>query len=109
MFASRYGSVPKCVLLGVCALCLFVPKVLRVICHVLVFFVCFCCCSCLCETGNELGESVIADRQIRIAAMPGISNDDDIPVATVDTGWVCRAIGIVMLCRAGSIALCCFV
>jgi ganglioside-induced differentiation-associated protein 2 len=29
------------------------------------------------DTGNELGESVIAERKIRISAMPGMGGDDD--------------------------------
>ena len=34
------------------------------------------------DTGNELGESVIQERQIRISAMPGF-NDDDLPATTL--------------------------
>jgi hypothetical protein len=33
------------------------------------------------ETGNELGESVIAERQIRISAMPGLSDTDSLPLS----------------------------
>jgi len=36
------------------------------------------------DTGNDLGESVIADRKIRIGVMPGMSNEDDLPNTTID-------------------------